>query len=283
MTAVPTTTPDSFSSPEFDAPPVEEVALAVFVSPLGDLRLVDLAPVKSEWAEKYPIYEENRTLAPVPLESPSPSLGGFSVERPRGLRATFMSSRRDVSVQIQSDRLVQNWRRENSDEAYPRYASLRGAFVETLEAFRRSREVGSESLVPLQCEVTYVNVLDPLKAGELGTWIAPWSGEGSDGFLPAPSRVSLSSAYDIIDDQDDERFRGRLHASLQTALRRNDSREVVRLRMIGRVLVGDPTDANVMAALDLAHEWVVNGFVTLTTPHAHAEWKKIAQQREGKT
>ena len=74
-------------------------------------------------------------------------------------------SKAEVS-QIQADRFGYSWRKLGPEHEYPRYANIRDRFECELIAFETFlSEEGLAPLSPIQCEVTYVNVILPERSG----------------------------------------------------------------------------------------------------------------------
>ena len=103
-------------------------------------------------------------------------------------RAWFLSDDETTLVQVQSDRLVHNWR-EVRGEPYPRFETIYATFAERLGQFESVlRESQVPTLTPQQVEVTYIN----------------WIGTDSlaDFFLPAqPLLLKLPGITERADDR----------------------------------------------------------------------------------
>ena len=114
-------------------------------------------------------------------------------------RVWFVGSNEAHLVQLQQDRFVFNWRRVGGQD-YPRYGTVRAAFLKNFEIFRRflaEEDLGSAVLN--QWELTYVNHIPAGQGwnrhGELAA-VAPLlvrSGQGA--FLPEPE--DLRSRFGI--------------------------------------------------------------------------------------
>jgi hypothetical protein len=85
-------------------------------------------------------------------------------------------------------------------------------------------------------------------------------------FLPAPETVSVSARY-LMPER-----RGRLHVTSQPAIRRVDSHQVMQLTLTARGKPESSRVPDIVAWFDQGHEWIVNGFVDLTTPTMHEIW-----------
>ena len=175
-------------------------------------------------------------------------------------------------IQVQQDRFVHNWRKIG-DHTYPSYDTIKPKFQANWEVFcnfLKEENIGVPEVI--QCEVTYINHI------ELGQgWnsmadlpnIAPaLSGRLSEGFLSLPEAVGLKATFVIPE------HRGRLHITLQPAIRQADLKQVLQLTLTAR---GAPQSADTLAILewfDLGHDRVVRGFADFTSAKMHQLWKK---------
>lgn len=263
------TKPSSTQLPQFERPPVTEVALAVQFDPVT-LRAVDLAAISLAFADDFPTVEEQSPRPPMSVEQ-GPKLsfelrGGF--DQPN---LQFINNDRDRIVQFQRDRLVVNWRRR-PDEDYPRYeGAVRPMFV---DAWRRLSSVladlGQEALKPNICEVVYVNVIDSGQG--MGGATAPadvlalWNGSHSDSFLPSPSQFRVSVRYPLPVEN------GWLGIE-STAIRRSDNGgDAMLLQLSATGMVESPGLEGALDFLDIGREWVVKGFFSFTTNTMHKRW-----------
>lgn len=250
--------------------------MAVYFAPQLPLRAVDVGLVWELWRERYPRTEDHPLLPPVPPEAFGRSPLGVSLQivtGSPGVRTLFLSESGERLAQLQADRLVLNWRRTDDGHAYPRYASLREellALVGQLADF--SVDQGYPPMTISQVEVSYTN---PIPAGgdrSIADLLAPWSGSHSDEFLPSPEDVRLDLRYQIPAPDTGEPL-GRLYARLYRALHRRaggvatEEADVLQIFARARPRGDDAGDA-----LDLAHEWVVRGFTSLTTEAMHRLW-----------
>ena len=151
--------------PEFDNPPLIEVALSVQFEELGLLRVPQLGYVWHAFRDRFPKLEEQP-----PLEKSNEQFGPKTAKRPRVRlelstvpprpRLWFLNDSGSELVQVQSDRFVRNWRKQEETAEYPRYSRLRKFFQEDFEVFCRLIEAEQWGVIePNQCEVTYVNVI----------------------------------------------------------------------------------------------------------------------------
>jgi uncharacterized protein (TIGR04255 family) len=261
--------------PDFAQPPVVEVALGVQFDPLARL---DAPWIARFWLEeirdRFPDWTEAIALPPatewfgIPA---SPHVMFRFGQGPMANRAVFQDASKTGLLQLQQDRLVRNWRKVGTGDSYPRYETIRSSFADEISRFRRflsKYDLGD--LVPNQCEVTYVNhipVTDAKELGQVGTLLAPWSGQFSDGWLGAPETVEISSHHRIVVEGIPS---GRLHIELVPGYRGSEA--VFALTLTARGRPAGATDDDVLAFLEIGHEQIVRGFASVTSSAMHAKW-----------
>lgn len=240
---------------------------------LDGLRLVDLRLLWEAFRDEYPIVEEHPARPPMALAPGDEFQLRFTLaEAAPPPLLWFVSRDGDRLVQVQRDRIVVNWRRRET-EPYPRYAdTVRPMLMEAwhrLESVVNDLELGP--LVPNVCDVLYVNMLEADEAAwtsfaGLAEVVAPWSGKHSDDFLPPPAEVGFSVGYDMTDGP------GRLTVE-GTPLRRADSgAAALLLQLTARGPAASGDLAGAVAFLDRGREWIVKGFVSVTTDRMHEYW-----------
>jgi hypothetical protein len=105
--------------------------------------------------------------------------------------------------------------------------------------------------------------------GENGVLVDHIRKEAQGRFLPKPSAINWRTAFDMPDGK------GRLYCNAQTAKTPEDEK-IIRLDLSARGFSHDVSDAARTKWFDLAHEWITNGFVDITSPRLQKEaWGKI--------
>jgi uncharacterized protein (TIGR04255 family) len=264
--------------PEFDAPPVTEVALSVEFLPLANWRSPHAGRYWSRISAEYPKTEE---LPPLPsqIEKFGEELQQAQVSGPRlqfmdpnATRFWFIGDPGTRLIQVQRDRFVINWRKVTADEAYPRYEKeIRPRFEREWSQFKEFVYESRLGTIDVQqCEVTYVNFIPRGDGWETFTQafalFSYWSGRGSEGFLPEPESLNLSGSFVMPNES------GRLHFSAQRAIRQADERDGLQAQLSARGRPASSADADVLAWMDLGREWIVRGFTDLTSREAHKLW-----------
>ena len=264
--------------PDFDNPPVIEVALSVGFEPLARYTNAHTGLFWQRVVGLFSAAEEHPPLSiPPARESLVPSPDQPEVEIGSGVpptRTWLIARDGDELLQLQRDTFAHNWRKRRPEQPYPRYKSVRGHFEEHFRSFMtfvEEHDLGD--VKPKRCDITYVNHIplddtvisfgDLHEAFSLCAWPKMV-------FLPKPDHARSSMQFVIRDDMD--KFAGRLTVDVKPAYRRVDGRRVIVLTMTAR---GNPIGAGVggtLAFFDLGREWIVRGFADLTTAPMHELW-----------
>jgi len=257
--------------PEFDAPPVVEVALGVQFRPVFGLRPIELADLREQWRADYPIVQEQPPLPPqFEAPTPGPPQVQFVVGPALQTRVWFLNELRTELVQLQHDRLTVNWRQANPDTAYPRYPHVRDAFERRfgqLQAFITDRHLGELGVT--QAEVTYINAIEPEnhELGRLDRVLRNWQPPTSN-HLGEPEQARATLVFPITDTG---LHPVRMYVAVDPA-QRPDGRPALFFTIAVR---GAPTEETVDSALrfmDQSHNHVVRSFAELTPETMHSMW-----------
>jgi uncharacterized protein (TIGR04255 family) len=261
--------------PEFDNPPVVEVAVGVQFLPIPDLHGLALAPLRELWRASYPKIQEQPPLAPAIEGSPSflPQLQLRMVSTP-AVRQWFLSDDETELVQVQTDRLLVNWRAGDPPVAYPRYGHMRSTFAQRftdLMQFVNDEQMGEIGVV--QAELSYINVIDvePGELGRIDRFLEGWSGvSGHHLGEPEQSRVTL--AY-LINDTGQPPVR--LYAEVNPA-QRQSGEPVLFFTLTVRGNPGGRGMDESLKFMDEAHAHLVRSFAELTKESMHDAWGRRA-------
>lgn len=262
--------------PEYENPPVAEVAIGVQFIPLKALTASHVGLYWQTIRDTFPRAEERPPIAhTVESTERQPFEGAPSVQWSTGLempRAGLVDSSESDLLQIQKDRFLYNWRRKPAGADYPRYPAIKSKFLEHwsgYRAFLKSEEIGPPEVD--QLELTYVNHIEQgsgwdsmTDLGDLFT-AAQWSTRGD--FLLPPETFRWAAKF-LIDDG-----AGRLHV------------EAVPMRVVGSETItfrfmltargkpaGEVTDEGIGDWFDRAREWIVRGFAALVAKPTDALW-----------
>lgn len=257
--------------PEFDAPPVVEVALGVQFRILPALRGLTLAPLRERWRNRYPRLEEQLPL-PSTVEGSLP--GGPVVQLNVGLpsmRYWFLTNDGSELVQIQQDRLSVNWREGSLGSPYPRYPAMRQTFAKRLRDLMTF--VAEEDLGVIrvnQVELNYVNAVsvEPGETGKLGRVLSTWRA-ASNHHLGEPEQVRLEMSFPI---KELGTGASRLWVQMGPGQGGPNTSTVLLTLLVRGAPTGEGQD-EILSFLDDAHEHLVRSFAELTTPEMHAIWR----------
>lgn len=255
-----------------------EVACAVQFEPITELHAGRLGALWEEYRDRYPRVEQNPPLPALREEfEATPARFGFNVGTTFPMpRVWFLNTEGTRLVQVQRDYFVINWRKLETDEAYPRYPTLRRALVEELERFQRY--LGREGLPPVratQAELTYVNHIDAREADgtrkALSRIVRIWAGDKVVGKLPKFEEAAFQARYVISDEAKPV---GRLHITLEPHRYARDNAPLYVLTLVARGAPRAPELDAALAFLDRGHEAIVEGFTAITTDEMHETWER---------
>ncbi len=270
-------------SPEFARPPVEEVALSVQFAPLAAMTTAKVARYWEGVRARFPTWNEAPPVdaAMEIFGAPSPALSRFAFSLQGGVvphRALFVDALGSELVQVQRDRFVRNWRRAPGASDYPRYGVLRDRFTSDLTAFQAflaHEGVGVPEVN--QCEVTYVNHIPAegwQRHGQLARVLNTISKDVSDQFLPEPETAEATFRY-VFNWPGTKEAAGRLHVVAKPVHRLADGSPLFAITLTAR---GRPRGSDVdevLAWMDVAHDFLVRGFASMTTAEMHETWGRL--------
>jgi uncharacterized protein (TIGR04255 family) len=270
--------------PEYQNPPVVEVALSLQFEPIESLRSVHFGLLWEQLRkEGFSQVEDHGPLEPVfedfTLDSPRIGIKVQTFDDAPPLpRVWFLNAAGTELIQVQTNRLIVNWRRGAGEEPYPRYTHILKRFKSALQTVVEIvKEENLGSIVPNQCEVTYVNHVlaekEWSKHGEVANVVTVWRNDYSDSYLGSPEDVAFAARYRMA--APDGIILGRLHVALLPAFQRSDNAPIFAINMTAR---GKPATASIESALELfdkQHEWIVRGFTSITTTELHGFWRRI--------
>jgi uncharacterized protein (TIGR04255 family) len=258
--------------PTFANAPVNEVALSAQLEPISGFSAVHFGLFWEQIRSEYPRVEDQAPLGELNTGDPV-QVRLQVIDTPPLPRVWFVDESESRLIQLQVDRLAANWRRQKGQE-YPRYETIRPRFVDAWRAL--DQLLATNGLGPLRaegCEVSYYNPLEPgmvwADPSQLAAVVAPWSGVHTDDYLPPASDVHFSARYPMTSGD----VSGKLTIEASPARRVPDDTAMLLLNLQA---VGEPPTADldgVLTFLDAAHEWVVRGFRSITTPEMHDAWE----------
>jgi len=267
--------------PDFGKPPVAETVLSLQFEPIPGLTSAHLGVLWTKFRQELPLIEEHPQLPQVfeDFGPPSPPQVEVTIEEKPALpRVWFVNETKTELIQVQSNRLIHNWRKMEGMQPYPHYEPIRAKFrgeVAVLEGFLQDEKLGT--LAVNQCEVTYVNHIEPAgvwdRHGEFEKVFSMWAGLVNGSFLPKPEDAGVRIRF-LIPDQNGKAV-GRLHVVVHPAWKKTDNSPILVLNLTARgVPIGEGIEG-AFSFFDVGREWIVKGFADLTTPAMHRVWEKI--------
>ncbi len=267
-------------TPKFKRPPVIETLLGVQFGPLRSFSIPHFGLFWSQIRSQYPHQEMKPPLGPeVEDFGMSVTPGGVQVmlTTEPDARCWFIDSSQTQLIQLQRDRFIRNWRKVTGEETYPEYAVLKPRFEQDWTRFLHFLDdAGIERPEVNLCEATYVNHIPIGVGAETGVEsfgeihkILSVIAAPRTKFLPESEVATLNSRYLMPDKK------GRLHVTVQPAVRKDDRRVVLQLTLTARGRPESGSTEDVLRWFDLGHEWIVRGFADLTTTDMHRLWERI--------
>jgi len=258
--------------PSFKKPPVTEVACGIKFEPLRQFLLPHIGLFWEQIRREFPEFQNAIPLLPGSMPQ------NWSVESLMGIftpRAWFISSDKQRLVQLQADCLYYNWRRIAESDVYPRFPAVISSFDGIRSQFTKFLEQNNlPAPVPLSGELTYVNHIpreDGWKSMEdVAAVFRDFCWNATKGrFLPPPRNIGWNTVFELPNDA------GTLNVSFLQVNRIPDQAPVLRLDISARGAIKDKSPQDIRAWFELAHEWIVQGFVDLTRPEIQKKvWER---------
>jgi uncharacterized protein (TIGR04255 family) len=268
--------------PDFTNPPLVEVVLSIQFAALPALRSAQIGLLWQQLRSEYPQVTEQPVLAPTfeTFGTPPRAQVPFQIEAllsPPLPRFWFEKPDAPDLLQIQQDRIIHNWRRQSDNSrAYPRYGSVKAAFVREVKIFTDwlvSEKMGE--IRPNQCEVIYTNIID---VGADETYsdfmrkLTPlWAGK----YVSQPPNILEDANLQLrFMFPKDDKPTGRLYVQLQAAVRQDTGARVVKLELTARGRPKGETVADAFELLDEERVQIVKTFASVTTTNMHKIWRR---------
>lgn len=260
--------------PEFDRPPVVEVAIGVQFEPIKAFRQAHVGLLWNRIKADYPLTQDQPRLE-TPIEVTDEGFVGpsFQLEllnSPPVHRAWFISADESLLLQVQDDRLIHNWRHRGGE--YPRFEPLLDQFWTHVDNYQAVLAEVGLSLPPVhQAEVTYINWIPvdsmehffrPSTAAEIDL---PTVG-------PRPDVQRWTARYPV---RDEDELVGRLAVETQPGgrLERGKASTGFQLALTFRApVVAEASRKRVSVLLGQGRDAIVRSFTELTTQAMHEEW-----------
>lgn len=265
---------------DFEAPPINEALCGIAFKPLESFATPHFGVLWTLFKDTYPRFEDRPPLNPPKLDqkaSPGAPVGYLQTIdlTDLGRRVWFVSEDGSRLVQVQRDRFLHNWRKQEVDYEYPRFRSVFQEFQDSLarfKAFVDSEKLGS--IEPVQYELTYVNIIDEKNGftslSRLGDLLPDFKWrEQSTRFLPKPESIAWTTVFSLPEDL------GKLRVVIQDGSYTSSGQPLVRLMLTVHGLPRKQAPSDVTEWFRVAREWIVRGFVDLTSEDVqYREWRR---------
>ena len=188
---------------------------------------------------------------------------------PESLRWAFVSDDGLETLQVQPDRLMYAWTKEETDADYPHYGPIRDNFE---AAYTSYLDVAEGDVQATWCEISDANPVLMQPEGEMRPDLSTLvkrvvPQELPD--LPQPFNTGLEERFQL--NRDGTPY-ARFFINVQSTVGRpRRLGYTITLTMRGRP--APPDLDGVLAFLDEGRERIVTTFRDITTPERHAEWR----------
>lgn len=257
------------SLPDYENPPVVEVALGIQFDPLVKLNPIEIGRLSEIWRKDFPDNLEQPALPHLFGSNMSipPSIQIAIGQSPR--RYWFLNKTGDHLIQLQNDRMIVNWRKITKDLSYPRYWSIKEMLKTKFEDFNQFVKKNALGEIKIdRIEAAYVNLIDvsSTEPNKLENVVRFWN-VAENHHLGEPNIVNVNVQFDAPDPL-------KMNVSLASA---SGIDEKPTLSMTIQVFGKPFTDKveSALEALDVAHVHIVKSFDELTVQTMHDKWRKI--------
>lgn len=152
----------------FQRPPINEMALGMQFASSLPFRTFDYADAWAKFGrDRYPNYMEVQPLDPIALpNATSQIIFQIPLGGPQPQRYWFLSEKQERLIQLQSNRLLYNWRLLEGDASgdYPSYHTLIDTYFGIYETFKQFAADRNFDVQPQVADLTYINII-PLQNG----------------------------------------------------------------------------------------------------------------------
>ncbi|NNN20721.1 MAG: TIGR04255 family protein [Acidimicrobiales bacterium] len=265
--------------PDFDNPPLDEVAITLVFSQMLDFSKEWVADFQKKVINEFPKIEVKNSVVIHMIEdlSTQPNLP-VTFNIPMGQNRYWLISEDDATlVQLQHDSFIFNWRRR--DKEYPHFEAILPKFWTSLEKYLELvEEKGYANLVLRQVQVEYINWIpedmlgktDVLKAGK-------YLSLNNLGEITLPDDETFLARYSV---RNDSGVYARLYLQSQSALRDEpmlkDGRSYGTQTILSfRVPCNRNVEENwLFSTLSEGRNIIVKSFTELTSELGHKIWGK---------
>ena len=270
---------DEAPLPRFRKPPVAEVVLGVqFPSILSPAHLgLYYEKVKLRFPKIQvhpPVFSVIETFGTSAIPGPQFT---FTAGTTAGTQARmwFLSEDDNFLIQLQSDRLIVNWRTGPQGTPYPHFDAVKAVFANALDELEALLKDEKLSLAVNQCEVVYIN---PILTATTGVPISEpqrifrvCSAERGSEWEEPLEHISCNARY-LLKDEAGTPY-GRLTVTLASGATADQS-PAFQLELTARGLPQGAGREGIVAFHNHGHRAIVRCFAAITTPEMHKLWER---------
>lgn len=270
--------------PQWESPPVDEVAISVQFNDIAGLKVVHYGQLANRFEKLGLTKHEDKGAIRAQFEvfgkRVVPAQFQFQAVDVPLPRVWYMSEDKHSLVQVQPDRFVYNWRKVEGAGKYPRLNEVLPEFWDRCQVFQAF--LADQGLPPLslnQCELSYFNIID-VQDGEtyhqafarvFRFWNGLSAGALSGGGSLEQEGGNLNLTY-IVRAKDGTPL-GRLHSSVQAAERNN--KRIIRFSLVFRGPWTRPVGQELVEYFAFGREAIVRLFDSMITERMHAQWGRV--------
>jgi uncharacterized protein (TIGR04255 family) len=258
---------------------VSEVVIGVqFQSPA--LTPVHMGLYFQEIRQQFPIASVQPPIAPM-FETFEAQPGALAFPLPFPFAAPmprmwFASEDGASLIQLQTGRLLFNWRGGLVANAYPHFNAVQAGFTSALDKLDALiKKEGFAELVVNQCELSYINPILVSSTGvpfsEVQKIFRVWSGEQGEEWTDTIEDLSFTMRY-RFNDEHGAPF-GRLRVALAAGITADGS-QAFQLELTARGRPLGEGRSGIAAFHDHAHQSIVRCFTAITTGEMHKLWDR---------
>lgn len=277
-----TTMKESSQLPDFERPPVTEVALGIQFEPIAQLSPPILGLYWNHVRHKFPnVLQQPALLSTVERIGTRPEAGlpvqVQLIQTMPSPRLLYIDAQQREMIQVQQDRFVRNWRKLSPEDIYPRYQKrMLPEYRKEFNAFKQFlASEGIETPHVVQCEINYVNQIV--------------AGEGWQTHRDIAKVFTIANLTEFGDQQvtfEDGRlyfryeikregsFVGRLHIVIEPGYQLNTNMPVFSATLTARGQPLSDDEEGMYGFLNLGHEAIVKTFASITTEQMQKVWRR---------
>ncbi|PCJ44518.1 MAG: hypothetical protein COA81_01025 [Alphaproteobacteria bacterium] len=261
--------------PHFKKPPIIEVVCSVEFEPIEAFQSAHFGDYWSRIKYDFP---DTQDVAPV--ERMNSNQGDSITLRIRTSpplpRVWFVGKSEHELIQLQDNRFMYNWRKLDIDDGeYPRFETVFKAFKKHWDEFVSFVEGRFGDLHIKQLELSYINEIHESgtskNISDLPDILCSTSiSSKKNGFLPRLNGFNWKTAYLLPNNC------GHLTVNAMNALPKPQEPLILRLDIVATGMPNNEMADPLNDWFNLAHDWVVNGFLDVTCEDAQKnKWERI--------